>query len=91
MCGYRQGFSTQQAFVSLIEKWKAILDKNIYAGAVLMDLSKAIDTINHYLLIAKLNAYGFTKDLLRLIKVTFLIADKEQKLTEALAVGWNYF
>ena len=33
LCGYRQGFSTQQALVSLIEKWKAILDKNGYAGA----------------------------------------------------------
>ena len=35
LCGYRQGFSTQQALASLIEKWKAILDKNGYAGAVL--------------------------------------------------------
>ena len=68
LCGYSQGFSTQQALVSLIEKWKAILDKNGYAGAILMDLSKAFDTINHDLLIAKLNAYGFTKNSLRLIK-----------------------
>ena len=44
LCGNKQGFSTQQALVSLIEKWKAILDKNGYAGAVLMDLSKACDT-----------------------------------------------
>ena len=28
LCGYRQGFRTQQALVSLIKKWKAILDKN---------------------------------------------------------------
>ena len=42
MCGYRQGFSTQQALVSEIEIWKAILDKNGYVGAVLMDLSKAL-------------------------------------------------
>ena len=54
--------STQQALVSLIEKWKTILDKNGYAGAVFMDLSKVFDTINHDLLIAKLNAYGFTKN-----------------------------
>ena len=66
--GYRQGFSTQQAVVSLIEKWKALLDKNGYTGAVLMDLSKAFGTINHDLLIAKLNAYGFKKNSLRLIK-----------------------
>ena len=55
LCGYRQGFNTQQALVSLIEKWKAILDKSGYAEAVLMDLSKAFDTIYHGLLITKLN------------------------------------
>ena len=33
-----------------------------------MDLSKAFNTINHDLLIAKLHTYGFTKNSLRLIK-----------------------
>ena len=66
--GYREGFSTQQALVSLIEKWKAILNKNGYAGALFMDFSKEFDTINHDFLIAKLNAYGFTKNSLGLIK-----------------------
>ena len=36
-------FRTQKALLSLIEKWKAILGKNGYARAVLMNLLKAFD------------------------------------------------
>ena len=67
LCGYRKGFNTQYALLSLIEKWKKELDNKGYAGAILMDLSKAFDTINHELLITKLYAYGFSKDALKLI------------------------
>ena len=35
---------------------------------MLMDLSKAFDTINHDFLIAKLHVYGFSKESLKLIK-----------------------
>ena len=60
LCGYRKGYNTQYALLAMIEKWKKCLDKKGgYAGAILMDLSKAFDTINHELLIAKLEAYGF--------------------------------
>ena len=38
-----------------------------YTGALLIILSKAFDNINHEALIAKLYAYGFSKDALRLI------------------------
>ena len=65
LCGFRKGFNTQQALLSLIENWKRVLDKQGFGGAVLMDLSKAFDTLNHELLIAKLHAYGFSKCSLR--------------------------
>ena len=60
LCGYRKGYSSQQALISLIENWKKSLDKKGYGGAVLMDLSKAFDTIKHDFLLAKLHAYGFS-------------------------------
>ena len=64
--GYKKAFSTQEALLSLIEKWKKVLDRKGYGGAVPMDLSKAFDTINCDLFLAKLHAYGFTKK--RLVK-----------------------
>ena len=67
LCGYRKGFSSQQALMSVIENWRRVLDKKGIGGAVLMDLSKTFDTIKHDLLIAKLCAYGFSKESLKLL------------------------
>ena len=66
--GYRNGFSTQTALLGLVENWKASLDKKRYTGAVLMDLSKAFDTINHELLLVKLNANCFDKNSLEIMR-----------------------
>ena len=68
LCGYRKGFSAQHALLAMLEKWRISLDKGGYGGGVLMDLSKAFDTLNLELLIAKLYAYGFDKKAVLLIK-----------------------
>ena len=68
MCDYRKSFSTQHALLSLTEKWKKVLDNNGHGGAILMDLSKAFDTISHDLLIGKLHVYGFSKESFKLIR-----------------------
>ena len=43
----------------MLEHWKKAMDKGKVAGTLLIDLPKAFDCINHQLLIAKLEAYGF--------------------------------
>ena len=51
--GFRKGFSTQQCLLALLEKWKRSIDRGKVFGALLTDLSKAFDCLNHDLLIAK--------------------------------------
>ena len=58
--------TTNTFFIHLLEI-KKTFDKKGYAGVVLMNFSKAFDTINHELLIAKLHANEFCKDDLKLI------------------------
>ena len=43
----------------MLGRWKKTLDEESYICAIFMDFSKAFDTLNHNLLIAKLGAYGF--------------------------------
>ena len=47
----------------MLEKWKKEIDNGSYVSALFMDLSKAFDTINHDLMLAKLKAYGFSTTL----------------------------
>ena len=66
-CGFRKGYNAQHCLMAMIEKWRKFLDIGGQAGALLTDLSKAFDCIDHELLIAKLHAYGFGNDALKFI------------------------
>ena len=67
LCGCRKDSNTQTALSSLIKICKQIIDNKGHGAATLMDLFEAIDTINLELLIAKLHAYGFTRESLLII------------------------
>ena len=57
-----KAFNTQYALLTLNENWRKNLDNKGFGGAVLMNLSKAFDTLNYDLLIVKLLAYDFQHD-----------------------------
>ena len=66
-CGFRKGYSAQHCLLAMTEKWKTAVDNGGVFAVLLTDLSKAVDCIPHDLIIAKLAAYGFDTNALRLI------------------------
>ena len=68
LTGFRKNHSTQHALLRTIETWKTHLNKGDKIGAIFMDLSKAFDTIDHNMLLAKLSAYGFCARSLKFIR-----------------------
>ena len=61
----------------MIEKWKTKLNNGCKIGAIIMDLSKAFDTLNHDLLLSKLCAYGFCSKSINFLKS--YLSDRKQR------------
>ena len=62
LTGFRKNYNTQHSLLKMLELWKETLDQRKAVSAIFMDLSKAFDTLNHDLLLAKLEAYGFSEN-----------------------------
>ena len=75
--GFRKAHSTEQCLNTMLENWKKSLDSKKQVGAVLTDLSKAFDCLNHDLLISKFEACGFNTQ--ALIFIQDYLSNRSQK------------
>ena len=56
--GFRKNRSTEHAIIEMVDKITKAIDQGKYTVGVFLDLSKAFDTIDHRILIRKLEYYG---------------------------------
>ena len=56
--GFRKGNSTINALIQITERIKESIDKGKFGCGIFIDLRKAFDTVNHNILLKKLEHYG---------------------------------
>ena len=67
LSGFRREYGCQHVLMRLIERWKSAIDNKKIIAALSTDLSKAFGCLQHDLIIAKLHAYCFDMQALKLI------------------------
>ena len=66
--GFRKQHSTEHALIEIVDQIRLSIDNNQLTCGIFIDLSKAFDTVNHVILLDKLEHYGIRGKALDLFK-----------------------
>ena len=56
--GFRKHYSTQYAVIDIVDQIHKNMDNGKFTCGIFIDLKKAFDTVDHHILLRKLNHYG---------------------------------
>ena len=75
--GFRQHYSTTTSLLRISDSVLRAFDRSLLTTIITLDFSKAFDTVNHDLLVAKLSYYGVSESALALLR-SFLSSRYQQ-------------
>ena len=93
--GFRKKSSTHLALLSFVDKVIQAIEKGEYAIGVFLDFAKVFDTVDHDILLDKLDHYGFRGCALSWFKVTWVVEHNMLHMMEVnptdkwLSVGYH--
>lgn len=91
--GFRKGCSTSTAIVELVDFLIENIDKKCIVGGLFIDLKKAFDTLDHNILLKKLEYYGIrgvANDIIRsylIDRQQYVVIDGEKSSPQIFNVG----